>query len=114
MGIMDGGNNFFSSLDAKLDYILREFNISEEEMFSNSKKREIVDARGVLFALMTGVNSMVISRFIHDWKGFKINRTTITRNISNAYKFHKQKIDNYGTEKTSLQQGLQIQPSRLC
>jgi hypothetical protein len=114
MGIMDGGNNFFSSLDAKLDYILGEFNISEEEMFSNSKKREVVDARGVLFALMTGVSGTIISKFIYDWKGFKINRTTITRSVSNAYKFHKQKIDNYGTEKTSLQQGLQIQPSRLC
>ena len=113
MGIMDGGNNSFSTLDAKLEYILEQFNITESDMFSRSKKREIVDARNVLFAMITGANATAVSNFIYDWKGFKTNRTTIERGVKNAYKFHKQKIENYVTNKTSLQQGLQIKPSRL-
>ena len=83
--------------DLKIEYVCKEFAITKEQLFSKSRKREIADARSVLYALM-GTNSYVIGKTLLEDYQWQISASGILNGIAMANKYLKSVVDGYSIE----------------
>lgn len=65
--------------------IINRFGITEEELFSKTKKRELVDARQMLYYLCTERSMTIgyIQSYLKD-KGYKVSHSTIIHGTNRA------------------------------
>lgn len=91
-----------------VDLITKRFDISTEELFSKSKRRDLVDARQMLYYMCLRRNMNV--RYIQEYmekNGYKIGHSTIVHGI-NQVKFRMDQDRDYEPIVKSLEREVVI------
>jgi hypothetical protein len=83
-------------MDNYIKYVCKRFRISQQQLLSHSRKREIVDARSVLYAILPGTYVDVMHRMRVLYR-FEISRSSIINGRSIAGQFYHDDVQNFNT-----------------
>ena len=82
-------------MEQQIKYVCKMFGITEEQLFTKSRKRLYADARSVLYNILIDTNPVRMSRLLLQEKNFPIERTSIIHGQKNGLTFYSNLINSY-------------------
>jgi hypothetical protein len=93
-------------MDDQIAYVCKEFGISEEQLFTKRRFRNIADARSVLYNILGEKCANRVSIRLAKEKNFHIHRASVAPAIKNGLTYYSKLINNYKLDLPNGKQNL--------